>query len=217
MKAYLKNTLCVEASALEEADEVVKEKVINYCNRKSPNNLGLLKKVKESMMECLLEYRRKRVNMVSLRGLTVTVSKSSKFDYIDECVTAIVVADGSCNALDGCSLQRYIQLQSFKVGNYCFRDVTHLLIKNMPCLTDIIIGESSFTMCEGYCGKDIKKTFKVMDCPVLKQITIGRYSFSDFAGAFLLKNLPKLTDLTIGVSNKPSANFYHADFIIEGW
>lgn len=216
MKRYLNNTLCVEASALEEADEVVREKVIDYCNKKSPNNLGLLKKVKDSMKECLLEYRRKRVNMVNQRGLTVTVSKSSKFDCIDECVTSIVVANGSCNALDECSLKKYIQLQSFKVGNYCFRDVTNFVIENMPCLTEIIIGESSFTMCEGYSGKVVSKTFKVMSCPLLKSIKIGRYSFSDYAGDFCLRNLPKLTTLTIGVVKKPSANFYHADFVIQG-
>ena len=55
-----------------------------------------------------------------------------------------------------------------------------------------------------------------MNCDELKSIEIGSYSFSDYAGGFELKNLPKLSTIKIGEIRSASFNFCGSSFVIRG-
>ena len=55
-----------------------------------------------------------------------------------------------------------------------------------------------------------------MNCTSLISLKIGPFSFSDYAGAFVLRNLPVLRTLLIGAVNKTSYNFYYSSFEIIG-
>ena len=44
----------------------------------------------------------------------------------------------------------------------------------------------------------------------------GEWSFSDFAGEFELKNLPKLQSIQIGTIGRESYNFCYSLFVIRG-
>ena len=60
------------------------------------------------------------------------------------------------------------------------------------------------------------KSFHILNCESLEWIEIGRYSFSDFAGEFELKNLPQLQSIQIGEIGNYSRNFYYSSFVIRG-
>ena len=72
---------------------------------------------------------------------------------------------------------------------------------------------------------DSSRSFHISNCAELESIEIGRFSFSDYAGGFELRNLPSLTSIKIGSieddhseSNNGgrSFNFYHCSFVIKG-
>ena len=57
---------------------------------------------------------------------------------------------------------------------------------------------------------------EITNCPSLEIITIGRYSFSDYSGPFVIQNCNMLKQLKIGEIGSESCNFYEADFVLEG-
>ena len=50
----------------------------------------------------------------------------------------------------------------------------------------------------------------------MESIQFGKYSFSDFAGEFELKNLPQLQSIQIGTIGNDSYNFCNSSFVIGG-
>ena len=60
------------------------------------------------------------------------------------------------------------------------------------------------------------KSFHILNCESLKSIRIGEYSFSDYAGDFELKNLPRLQSIQIGTIRSESCNFLSSSFVIQG-
>ena len=80
----------------------------------------------------------------------------------------------------------------------------------------IKIGQNSFTQNKNSAGDDKSKSFHILNCESLESIQIGEYSFSDFAGAFELKNLPQLQSIKIGDAENVSYNFYYSSFVIRG-
>ena len=79
------------------------------------------------------------------------------------------------------------------------------------------IGKKSFTQNKNGYGEDKSKSFHILNCESLESIQIGRFSFSDFAGNFELKNLPQLQSIRIGtIGSYDSYNFYSSSFVIRG-
>ena len=54
-----------------------------------------------------------------------------------------------------------------------------------------------------------------MNCDELELIEMGRFSFSDYAGKFELKNLPSLSFIKLGEIGRNSYNFYYSSFVME--
>ena len=92
------------------------------------------------------------------------------------------------------------------------------------------IEEGAFYYCEALttaslpAGITTLADFAFAGCKGLDSITfmeegleqIGRYSFSDFAGDFELKNLPQLCEIKIGDLASRSCNFSNGSFVIKG-
>ena len=86
----------------------------------------------------------------------------------------------------------------------------------MNHLKSLKIGINSFTEKKNSRGNDSSRSFSILNCNELESIEIGSYSFSDYAGGFELKNLPKLSTIKIGDVGNDSANFYWSSFVIKG-
>ena len=83
-------------------------------------------------------------------------------------------------------------------------------------LKQLNIGANSFTQKRKYWGTNPSKSFHIINCESLKSIEIGENSFSDYSGAFELKNLNSLQSIKIGLMTCESLNFYSCTLQIRG-
>ena len=122
---------------------------------------------------------------------------------------------------------RYTLVESIEIGDDCFAFVQTFKIDGLNRLKTIKIGNNSFTQVKQErlihdhpALWDIvlkkSKSFHILNCESLESIEIGRYSFSDFAGEFELKNLPQLQSIQIGTIGRESYNFCYSSFVIRG-
>ena len=118
-------------------------------------------------------------------------------------------------------------LESIEIGNDCFGSVKTFKIEGLNRLKTIKIGKNSFTQVKkaewdedrdkAYDdANNPSKSFHILNCESLETMEIDRYSFSDYAGEFELKNLPQLQSIQIGVIGSDSRNFYYSSFVIGG-
>ena len=108
-------------------------------------------------------------------------------------------------------------LEEIEIGDDCFGSVKTFRIDGLNRLKTIKIGNKSFTQKKNDCPFGEKsKSFHILNCESLESIQIGRYSFSDYAGEFELKNLPHLQSIQIGAFGGYSCNFFCSSFVIRG-
>ena len=112
-------------------------------------------------------------------------------------------------------------IESIEIGNDCFENVDIFNIDGLNHLKSVKIGMNSFTRNKSdNWNCDIisngNRSFHILNCDELESIEIGRYSFSDYAGEFELKNLPKLSTIKIGEIRRKSYNFCFSSFVIKG-
>ena len=128
----------------------------------------------------------------------------------------MVIAPNCFSDVYELKLNKYKWLQSIEIGSDCFESVQTFQIDGLNRLKTIKIGMNSFTQKKDWYGNDESKSFHILNCESLESIQIGEYSFSDFAGEFELKNLPRLQSIQIGTIGKDSYNFYGSSFVIRG-
>ena len=127
----------------------------------------------------------------------------------------------------GLNLNRFENLESIEIGNYCFELVQTFKIDGLNRLQSLKIGHNSFTQVklddfnndwDGSISKcrNESKSFHILNCESLKSIEIGQYSFIDFGGEFELRNLDNLESIKIGEIGRGSANFFWSSFNIRG-
>ena len=104
-------------------------------------------------------------------------------------------------------------MESIEIGNDCFGSVKTFKIEGLNRLKTIKIGKNLFTQEK---NDDESKSFHILNCESLESIEIERYSFSDFAGEFELKNLPQLQSIQIGSIDNRSNSFRKSSFVIRG-
>ena len=107
-------------------------------------------------------------------------------------------------------------LEEIEIGMDCIASVKTFKIDGLNRLKTIKIGNDSFAQAKNSYGNDKSKSFHILNCESLESIQIGRYSFSDYAGEFELKNLPHLQSIQIGAFGGYSCNFFCSSFVIRG-
>ena len=106
----------------------------------------------------------------------------SDWNSLESTVTKIIVDDGvSESGLTELDLFRFSQLKRLIVGDHCFAYVNELKLIGMNELESVVIGENSFTQHKNYYGSDPNRHFYLKNCPKLKSLKMGRYSFSDYS------------------------------------
>ena len=118
------------------------------------------------------------------------------------------------------SVSGFPRLLRIIIGNGMAPNCTSFHVTRMPMLRVIYIGEDSFTSClrcdakNAIAQQDVirrtPKTFEVIDCPMLEEITIGNGSFADFTQC-TLRDLPRLHELTIG-SARPEDGYENRSY-----
>ena len=133
-------------------------------------------------------------------------------------IAILHIPDNTLNDVDYTifDFSRYHRLEVLEIGNSCLTFVDKFRIDGLKHLKSIKIGDNSCTKNkEGY-GENATRSFSLMNCDELELIEIGRFSFSDYAGKFEVKNLPSLSSIKMGEIGRISYNFYYSSFVIEG-
>ena len=85
-------------------------------------------------------------------------------------------------------------LKRIEIGNNCFGKVRVLELDGLSELESVVIGQQSFRF--GYDERN-DYSYRIVNCPKLKSIQIGQYSFKDYH-SFELNNLPSLQSIDMG-------------------
>ena len=96
--------------------------------------------------------------------------------------TSIVIDSNKCNeeSVTVLDLSKYPKLKSVTIGDNCFMYTNEVIITGLNELESVVIGENSFTKKKNSFGYNLVRSFHLKNCPVLKELRIGDYSFSDY-------------------------------------
>ena len=155
---------------------------------------------------------------IFLRNPSATVSSVSGLLSLDSGVTQIIidngVSEGSFTELD---VSRFSHLKSLVIGNHCFTFVNQLKMIGLGELESVEIGMNSFTQYKNWYGQDPDRHFYLKNCPKLKSLKMGRYSFSDYT-VIEIENVDALESIEMGNAinlNEASLNFDYASLELK--
>ena len=160
------------------------------------------------------ERRRKEAEEAARR--TAVISCKRDWDCVDKRVGVIEVSDGCCNeeGLKELDLSGFVNLRELKVGNECFENVKEVKLIGLTKLESVEIGENSFTQHKNGCGNDPDRHFYLKNCPKLKSLKMGRYSFSNYK-VIEIGNVDALEVIETGDFNYDSCNFKYASLELK--
>ena len=127
----------------------------------------------------------------------------------------ITVGDGKCNEEnDRIDLSKYVNLKNVSIGNDCFFYQDVLNLTGLHSLERVMIGENSFTKKKSSSGNDANRKLYVKNCDALKELKIGRFSFSDYS-VIEIENVNSLELIEIGDMDNTSNNFLYASLELK--
>ena len=133
-------------------------------------------------------------------------------------MTDLVIGGSACpfanvTAFD---LSVYPRLKSVTIGDYGFEYVNVFNITGLNELESVEIGMNSFTKYRSTSSITPypNRHFCLKNCPKLKSLKMGRYSFSDYT-VIEIENVDALEVIEMGELNKESANFAYASLELK--
>ena len=97
------------------------------------------------------------------------------------------------NDITSFSITNNTVLKRIAIGDWCFGKVRVFELDGLGELERVVIGQQSFRF--GY-NERSDGSYRIVNCPKLKSIQIGYYSFRDYH-SFELNNLPSLQSIDI--------------------
>ena len=130
-------------------------------------------------------------------------------------LTDLVIGGYACpfDSVTAFDLSVYPRLKSVTIGDYGFEYVNVLNITGLSELESVEIGMNSFTKKKNGYGNDPDRHFYLKNCPKLKSLKMGRYSFSDYT-VIEIENCG-LEVIEMGELNEKSWNFYWASLELK--
>ena len=102
--------------------------------------------------------------------------------------------DVKTNGVIGFDFSCFTQLQLLEIGSYSFCGMYTVRITGLQDLESVIVGANSFY---DENGRDVCRAFCLKNCPKLKTLRIGRYSFSDYTTCET-ETVPSIQTLEVG-------------------
>ena len=155
------------------------------------------------------ERERKEAEEAAKRKAVINCK--SDWDCVNRHIGMIEVSDKCCNeeGLKELDLRGFVNLRELKVGDECFENVDEVKLIGLSELESVEIGENSFTKKKNWYGYDPNRHFYVKDCPKLKSLRIGEYSFSDYS-VIEIENVDALI-----VIEMSGSSFYYASLELK--
>ena len=128
----------------------------------------------------------------------------------------LIVYSDSCNdkSYTVLDLSSFSNLKELEVGDYSFSFVNEMKLIGLSRLESVVIGKNSFTKKKNGTGKDSTRRFYLKNCERLRELKIGRYSFSDYS-VCEIDNVPSLEVIEMGELSEYSHNFYYASLELK--
>ena len=157
--------------------------------------------------------RKEREEAAAIARRKAVISCKRDWDCVDKRVGVIQVSNGCCNeeGLKELDLRGFVNLRELKVGDECFEYVKEVKMIGLSELERVCTGMNSFTQHKNTCiiTADPNRHFHLKNCPKLKSLKMGRYSFSDYK-VCEIENVDALETIEMGRLNYVSCNFYDA-------
>ena len=147
---------------------------------------------------------------------TGTISSLAAWNRLDSSFCIIVVKSYSCNEsnMQLLDMSRFVNLRELIVGDESLMYVNEVKLIGLNELESVEIGMNSFTKNKNSDGYHPNRHFYLKNCPKLKSLKMGRYSFSDY-GVIEIENVDALEVIEIGDLNELSRNFNWASLELK--
>ena len=127
--------------------------------------------------------------------ITAENEKDVEFCNKSECLE---VGENCCHLCKSEELLKMLPyLKELIVGNTCFKNTDEVKLIDMDNLEKVVIGLGSFTQYPKDAFRNPNRKFFLKNCPNMKTLRIGSYSFSDFT-VCEIENVPLLESISIG-------------------
>ena len=117
-----------------------------------------------------------------------------------ESLRELKIGNHSFEEYSVCEIENVGSLELIEVGDDCFSNVSKLKLIGMKMLKIVLIGENCFTKKKSENDKNAYGLY-VKSCESLRELKIGRYSFSDYS-VCKIENVPSLEVIEIGRWNE---------------
>ena len=113
-------------------------------------------------------------------------------------------------------LSRFRRLKKLVIGEECFRYVNELKMTGLYYLESVVIGKNCFTKCKNGWDNhgETDRRFELKDCPKLKELKVGVFSFNDYMGCEI-ENVDALEVIAMGNGNEWSDSFRFASLELK--
>ena len=207
---------CVEELRIENGGKLEGLRELKELVEKKRKEEEEEKKRKEEEKRRKEEEERKRKEAEEAAKKKAVIHCKSDWDCVNKHVGVIEVSDKCCNeeGLKELDLSGLMNLRELKVGNECFENVKEVKLIGLSELESVVIGMKSFTKVKYGSSYDPNRHFYLKDCPKLKSLKMGRFSFSDYS-VCEIENVDALEVIEIGELNEVSYNFYYASLELK--
>ena len=156
----------------------------------------------------------------AVKACTADVHNEVEWNSLNRNVFEIVVSSNCCNkkSMKVLDLSELKCLKRIEIGDDCFTSVSEVKLTGLQ-LESVVIGMNSFTKHKNGIGNDPNRHFYVKNCPSLKELKMGRYSFSDYS-VCVIEGVNALEAIAMGDLSERSYNFYAASLELKsgrGW
>ena len=183
----------------------------------SPIDIGALQRFFPEVSERVVnEIKVKREVKPQVIVSKPTISVKNDWGRMDRTVEVMNVSDNSWNGknLTELDLSGFVKLRKIKVGDECFKNVKRVNTCGLSELESVEIGMNSFTQHKNSSGNTPNRHFCLKNCPKLKSLKMGRYSFSDYT-VCQIEDVDALEVIEMGDLTEYSANFYSASLELK--
>ena len=153
---------------------------------------------------------------MDVRKKPVIITSVGDFKNVDVGVGVLVVDSGCCNdsGLRVLDFSRFRNLREVRVGDECFENVDEVKLIGLSELERVVIGMNSFKKEKNSYGDDPNRHFYLKNCESVRELKIGRYSFSDYS-VCEIENVPSLEVIEMGELNGDGCNFFYASLELK--
>ena len=153
---------------------------------------------------------------LKVEDLKVEIHNWNEWESVSKRVTELVIPSNCCNEAEWSvfDVSGLKWLKSIEIGDECFENVNEVKLIGMNELERVVIGKNSFTKHKNWPGNDPNRHFYLKNCERLRELKIGRDSFSDYS-VCEIENLPSLEVIEMREMNEWSWNFCYASLELK--